>query len=278
MNSMKMIVPHGKWNDLAIYHEVQSSSLCPLCGSQFETLQHLFLECHVSTCIWQASPWYFSTASFAAFPMVYWISVILDPVSIGIPVEDKHYFQLFAANALDLVWQERNRVVRGDASSGLLDLVAHHSCPSNMSLPGPISSYGDPVDGSLLYLGPLSLCVPRSLREDFYAAVKKLCCVDSTMGEAEALWFGVSIADQSSCPVVIFEGDSVVVMTAVDRPFSDCLWRIEPIVALIKSCFAVHPPLKCSFSPRCANFAAQSCPMGCFLPTGGMLPRILWAL
>lgn len=31
--------------------------------------------------------------------------------TIGTPLEDQHHFQLFAVNAMDMVWSSRNRVV-----------------------------------------------------------------------------------------------------------------------------------------------------------------------
>ncbi|KAB1215305.1 hypothetical protein CJ030_MR4G018391 [Morella rubra] len=142
------------------------------------------------------------------------------------------------------------------------------------------------VDVAMRPLFAMAACVCRDHQgKILYAAAKKLCCVDSTMGEAEALWFGVSIANQFSWPDVIFEGGPLVVMTAVDRPLSDCPWQIESVVAMIKSCFAAHPSFKCSFSPWCANFAAHSLAQwaasslreGCFLEFCGhsdRLPRI----
>lgn len=101
-----------------------------------------------------------------------------------------------------------------------------------------------------------------------FAATKKLSTTDPTVGEAEALWLGVQMADRFSGLPVLFEGHSLVVFNSVERPLSDCPWRIESIIALVKSRLLVNPSFKCSFFPRCENVAATFLPNG-LLPASG---------
>ncbi|KAB1224867.1 Tetraketide alpha-pyrone reductase 1 [Morella rubra] len=86
-------------------------------------MKHLFLECKVSYVLWREAPWPLMIDRFVPHPIVHWISVIIDPALIDIPVEERHHFQLYAANALDVVWFERNRIVHGKPPSEIPALL-----------------------------------------------------------------------------------------------------------------------------------------------------------
>lgn len=76
-------------------------------------MNHLFLDCIVSPFIWRAVPWPIMIERFASHPMTTWISVIFNPAAIEISSHDHHFFQLYAVNAIDFVWIERNQIVHG---------------------------------------------------------------------------------------------------------------------------------------------------------------------
>lgn len=42
-----------------------------------------------------------------------WLRYILYPMKFGIPVDQIHLFQLFASNAIDMTWFNKNRIVHG---------------------------------------------------------------------------------------------------------------------------------------------------------------------
>lgn len=53
-----------------------------------------------------------------------WVQTILHPhQSIGIPLEEQHFFQSYAANAIDLTWAARNHVEHGGTKSTALVLA-----------------------------------------------------------------------------------------------------------------------------------------------------------
>lgn len=52
-----------------------------------------------------------------------WVQFLLHPNSIGIPSEDMHFFQIFASNAMDLVWFNRNLAAHGNVSLNPIELA-----------------------------------------------------------------------------------------------------------------------------------------------------------
>lgn len=53
-----------------------------------------------------------------------WIQKILHPHwLIGISLEDQHHFQLFAVNAIDIVWGGRNHIVHEGKSCDMEELA-----------------------------------------------------------------------------------------------------------------------------------------------------------
>ncbi|KAB1212957.1 hypothetical protein CJ030_MR5G005103 [Morella rubra] len=116
----------------------------------------------------------------------------------------------------------------------------------------------------------MAACICRDYRGIIlHVETKRLCSIDPTVGEAEALWLGIQVASNHSWRQVLFEGDSLIVKDAVDRDSQDCTWMLESIVSNIKSQLAASPGFKCLFVPRS---------VGCFLLTGGMLSRVPWFL
>lgn len=93
---------------------VDDELTCVLCGEHPESIQSLLLHCPFSRSIWSESPWQLNIRAFGDVSVAPWVQTILHPhQSIGIPLENHHLFQLFAANAIDMVWAARNQVVHG---------------------------------------------------------------------------------------------------------------------------------------------------------------------
>lgn len=110
--------------DLIIHREALPTSLCSFCHAQVEHMNHLFLECIISRIIWREAPWPIMIDRFANLPITSWLSVILDPSVIAIPLTDHHYFQLYAVTAIDLVWFETNQIVHGCPPLSFSQLIA----------------------------------------------------------------------------------------------------------------------------------------------------------
>ncbi|KAB1214037.1 Anaphase-promoting complex subunit 7 [Morella rubra] len=87
---------------------LEDQVLCRLCHSAPETTHHLFLQCDFSQIIWRMSPWPMDILQLGDMSMEDWIKLIFNPLLCGVPVDECHYFQLFASNALDLIWFNRN--------------------------------------------------------------------------------------------------------------------------------------------------------------------------
>ena len=84
---------------------------CTLCGECPETLLHLLLLCPFSRAIWSESRWQLNSVVFGDGTVADWVQIILRPhQAIGVPLEDQHFFQIFALNAIDLTWVARNQL------------------------------------------------------------------------------------------------------------------------------------------------------------------------
>lgn len=154
------------------------------------------------------------------FPCDQWISVILKPNIIGIPRAEQHHFQLYAALALDMVWFERNKVVHGDSCVDPwllaqhlrqlciqhLDAWALNSVTQSLAwkppAPGVIKVN---VDVAVRASFSMAACICRDYGGIIlHAETQKLCSVDPTVGEAEALWLGIQVASTCSWRQVLF--------------------------------------------------------------------------
>lgn len=106
---------------------ILEESRCVLCGAVQETTKQLMLEGMVSQIIWTNSPRGLNIRSFLDGPLSLWLKLIIDPSSSSeLPLEDYHYFQLYALNSWDLIWwSTRNQIIHNDAQLNILQLINH---------------------------------------------------------------------------------------------------------------------------------------------------------
>lgn len=106
-------------------HEMREAEIsCVLCGEHPETLHELLLHCPLSRTVWNESPGQLDIRVFGEGSVAAWVQKILHPhQSIGIPLEEQHFFQIYAANAIDLTWAARNHVEHWGSKSDALVLV-----------------------------------------------------------------------------------------------------------------------------------------------------------
>ncbi|KAB1219795.1 hypothetical protein CJ030_MR3G005804 [Morella rubra] len=268
------ILPTRTGIDAAIHLPTTEDNFCPLCTVCPESIQHLFLFCPISCGIWSEAPWQIMIRSFSALPFSHWLSIILDPTPLGIPSSDFHHFQLYAVNAIDVVWHYRNGITHGESAVNMGFLVervrriswqhvtAWQSAPLKLS---PTWRPPDPgvikinVDVAVRNSLSFAACVCRDhLHTVVYVETRKLLMVDPSVCEAEALCLGMEVALRHQWPQVMFEGDSLVAMNAVSRTIGDCPWAIEPAISAFKLCLANHSGFSFSYSPRCANVLAHN--------------------
>lgn len=101
-----------KWNAaerVCSHVPSEEELLCSLCGEGMETFHHLLFFCPYSRGIWSELPWQINIAGFGIGSVGDWVSKVIHPHQhIGIPLEEQLFFQLYAANAIDMLWHCRN--------------------------------------------------------------------------------------------------------------------------------------------------------------------------
>lgn len=284
----------------AIHLVVSVDHLCPLCAESPESIQHLFLSCSVSCSIWSEALWQLVIRSFSELPFIHWIAIILDLSSLGIPASDFHHFQLYAVNAIDVVWHYRNSITHGDSAVDLRILVervrriswlhvsAWKAAPLKLSptwRPPTSDVIKINVDVAVKSSFSFAACVCWDhLNFILFAETWKLSMVDPTVGVAEALCLGMEVARRRHWSQVLFEVDSLIVMNSVSRDIGDCPWAIEPDVSSLKFGQVGNLGFCFAYSRRCANVlahnlaqsAASSLWEGCIPELLGPLHRYPW--
>lgn len=89
--------------------EFEDQDLYCLCKYAPETISHLMMHCGFSQVIWRESPWPmgFLALALGDISLVDWITLIIHPLRLRLPVDKIHHFQLYATNAVDLLWFNR---------------------------------------------------------------------------------------------------------------------------------------------------------------------------
>jgi hypothetical protein len=78
-----------------ISHSLPSSHLdttCSLCAGPIDSIFHLFFCCPIARMVWRQSFWPLDITALHIADMTDWLSIILNPIRIGIPAKDSHLF------------------------------------------------------------------------------------------------------------------------------------------------------------------------------------------
>jgi hypothetical protein len=247
---------------------------CPLCNSDFDSLGHLFFRCSFARIIWRDSFWPLDSLVWSNFSMSDWLNCILNPfLFLGLPKSDVHLFQIFASVFCDLLWFNRNKVVHDgiipDAlslSRSIKKVALDHlsawkglsSSPSEKWLPPAANSYKINFDTAVRDSFSAQSAVCRDSNGKIIKALSKISppC-DPTYGEALAMSLAVSLAVSLNISKFILEGDSLIVIMALQHPSLVLDWKIENIIA---DSIAMIPPSsswKARKVHRSANFCAH---------------------
>ncbi|XP_060970646.1 uncharacterized protein LOC133037410 [Cannabis sativa] len=85
---------------------------CPLCGTESETMEHLFLSCNVAFHLWRSSPWVIFPICDAGIRMWDWVKFLWDLKNKGINEQETF---LYASLIIDTIWRTRNEKVHNNS-------------------------------------------------------------------------------------------------------------------------------------------------------------------
>jgi hypothetical protein len=112
---LKLFLRKMVWNTIPIKSRISLSihygldTSCSLCSHSNDTLFHLFSSCPIARVIWRNSFWPMDISTLHISSMSDWLSIILHPEMIDIPLVDTHLFQIFAMVACGKIWFSRNK-------------------------------------------------------------------------------------------------------------------------------------------------------------------------
>ena len=249
------------WNSLPTRDNLRvrfhlDSLLCPLCDSRIETLKHLFIECPISRIAWSLSPWsiQFDPSLFHSF--VDWIKLILKPSGLGIQKLEESLFSLYAAISCDVIWRRRNEVLQNPRplypkkiANNIRQIYYSHY---------QAWEYKVFDQGKSLGWRPPN---PPSIKINFDAAVGVECVglsvvcrdhrarvlfiwtvvhdlIDPLLAEAKAALLAVRKAFEVGFHSIVLEGESLLVIQAIQNLLSAQIWTIDSVIFDIQSLLA----------------------------------------
>ncbi|KAB1221445.1 hypothetical protein CJ030_MR2G013169 [Morella rubra] len=180
--------------------------------------------------VWSESPWQLNIVAFRAGSVEDWIQHILHPHQlIGIPSEDQHLFQIFAANSIYMIWAARNRVAHGEKHSDMKEIShrvrllswEHKAAWRKKLQPTRVHVWQPPPQHTI------KINVDVAIRDDFAAialdfqgvvlvvGVKQIDAVEPLIDEAHAAKMGTELATHMGFRDIILEGDYELVIKAI---------------------------------------------------------------
>jgi hypothetical protein len=257
-----------------IFQIPAKNSLCPLCSVEEESFSHLFFTCIFARVAWRSSFWPLDSSAWFSIPPSNWIKGLIHPHSFfGIPPADCHLFQIFAAVLCDLIWFARNKAVHEGSIpdiSSLARLIRKttlaHAAAWHSTSPTVKEIWSPPSAGSF------KINFDTAIRENF--SVQAAVCRDSkgkivkaisqtnppcdpNFGEALAARLAASLAASLQLQNFSLEGDSAVVVSALNNPSITLDWHIESVIANALSLIPVSSLWLATKIHRSANFCAH---------------------
>ena len=252
-----------------------SDSSCPLCKMASDSLHHLFFECFYARVVWRHSFWPMDSTALYFPSMVEWISSIISPVNtLGIPVIDEHKFQIFASVACDILWFYRNKALHDNVSFEAR-MVSHHI--NKISLEHFHAWHSVSRVNIETWTPPpcnwVKINFDTAIRDSFSA--QAAVCRDSkgtilhmlseislpctpNVGEARAAQLACTMATSLSFEKFILEGDSEIVIHALQNPKSIRDWRISSIILDTLDSIPSSSVWEARKIKRSVNFCAHS--------------------
>jgi hypothetical protein len=220
---------------------------CPLCKIVEDFLYHLFFGCTFARIVWRHSFWSLDSTKFNFSSMADWIKIIISPChSLGIPRVDYHKFQIFASVACDILWYYRNQAFHTGNTFEARNVSMHINKIAFEHFQAWQSISSTPLE-KWIPLAPnwVKINFDTAIRDSFSAQAAvcrnsdgKILHLSSLIsfpcsvneGEAFAAQLAISLACSFNFNMFILEGDSDVVIQALNQSSSISDWRISPII------------------------------------------------
>jgi hypothetical protein len=252
-----------------------SDTHCPLCKVADDSLSHMFFECFYARIVWRLSFWPLDSTAFHFNSMEAWIATIIAPEhSLGIPLRDQHKFQIFAAVACDILWLYRNKALHENLTFDARSVSTHINKIALEHFQAWCSSSPVLLKG---WVTPppkwVKINFDTAIRDSFSA--QAVICRDSqgqvlhlssqisppcspNVGEAHAAQLACSVAAALSFNHFILEGDSEVVIHALNNPNSVRDWRISSVILDCLDSIPDASVWEAKKIKRSSNFCAHS--------------------
>jgi len=269
------------WNIFPTTQRLQSiipayhpDASCPLCKSGPDSIRHLFFHCHFARVVWRLSPWPLDSTTLDSPNLCDWVRVILHPDALlHIPFLERHRFQVFAAVACDLLWFHRNKAFHDGLTfeartiATLICTSYHQHCDawSDKLFPKPEKWNRPPLNWYKINFDTAIRdsfsCQTAICRDHDGKLIKMATQIQSTCspnkGEALAAQLAVSLASSLHLDRFVIEGDSQVVILALQQPTIVQDWRITDIIQQTLDMFPPDSSWSARKINRSANFGAH---------------------
>jgi hypothetical protein len=203
-----------------------------------------------------------------------WVKGIINHhLSFGIPETDSQLFQIFASVICDLLWFSRSKAAHDGTISDITSLAnsirrtsldhptVWNSTPSSSKEPWTpplVGTFKVNFDTSIRDQFSAQAVVCRNSKGNIVKVISQInpSC-DPNYGEALAAQLAVSLAASMNLKNFIMEGDSLVVITALQNPSITQDWHIESIIANTLTLLPAPSLWKAKKVNRSANFCAH---------------------
>ena len=258
----------------AVFPISLADSLCPLCNMAEDSLIHLLFSYSFVGIAWGTSFWPLDSLAWSSISLSSWVKGIITPhTAFGIPNSDVHLFQIYASVLCDMLWFSRNKAIHEGiipdisklAASIKKSSLAHVAAWSNFSIK-EVQAWIPPQAGHF------KINFDTAVRDHF--SVQAIVCQDSNgsilkaisqvsppcspnYGEAQGALLAASFAISLHLTDFSIEGDSVIVISALQFLAIIIDWQIE---MLILDTLALLPPSskwQAKKINRSANFYAH---------------------
>ncbi|XP_060960786.1 uncharacterized protein LOC133031321 [Cannabis sativa] len=244
--------------------------LCPMCGREDETVEHLFLYCDFASHLWRSSPWGLMPVVDSGARMWDWVQFIWNLKSQGVDI-DKVF--LYASIVVDTIWKARNDKVHMNGLGSISKYIDSISCcyaDYASSLLTHLKVAGSPVwvpppedwikINCDVRVGSDSMCavaIARDHRETIlWVATSALCFSDPLVGEAAAVLLAVETAVSQQHRFVLVESDSMTVIKTLTGTHT--CWEFDNYTQQCKKLSTLMLSCNFSFIPRTCNYLAHN--------------------
>ncbi|KAL3839320.1 hypothetical protein ACJIZ3_023911 [Penstemon smallii] len=233
---------------------------CPVCGSDEDSADHIFICCPFSIAVWFHSCWNFRMEPFQSFSATTFFALLFDKNSnLFISNKKREEFLTFAICAFDALWKNRNNIVHNsspfvsvqDFTSRLQRMAKDHtkariSLKITSAAPTLSRRWSPPKKGFLAInsdaafkdgLAATGFIIRNHFGSILFASSCLHNCLNPTVAEALAVKEACSFLNFLKIDNAIFESDYLNLVMAINNWESNLDWSIAGIVEEIKKKF-----------------------------------------